>query len=209
MSDDQLELLAFGDSAPSWVPTTPSGRKPANEYELFLALRPDVSNPHGLLCTACEQLQQQKRTATSKLLRPSVWHITVLELGKFTGTYPGDALKAIEAACSSVTRPPVEVTHEGLVSFKPSGACVLTCSSDTQQAVAQLRQDLLVALRGRGVKCKSVSTSHMTLFYDRARALPETALAEPLTWTADGFSLLCSHKGLGHHEVVRHWGAKR
>ena len=204
---DQLDLLGFDDAKPHWVPSTPNGRKPASEYELFLALRPDSVGRHAALRVAVEQLQLRYRAPTSKLLKPPLWHVTLLELGKFTGSYSGDALSAIQAACDGVASRPIAVAHEGLVSFKPSGACVLTCPMDTAQSVALLRQDLAAALKSRGVKCKTPSAPHMTLFYDAAHHLPATALDQPLRWSADGFALLCSHKGLGHHEVVRRWPA--
>lgn len=206
---DQLDLLGFDDARPPWEPTTPKGRKPASEYELFLALRPDIAGQHASLSAAAELLQLRYRAPTSKLRRPSLWHVTLLELGKFTGGYSGEALNAIEAACDGVTSRLTPIAHEGLVSFQPSNACVLTCSADTTQRVAQLRQDLTAALRGRGVKCKTPPAPHMTLFYDGEHHLPMTSLDEPLRWTADGFALLCSHKGLGHHEVVRRWPASR
>ena len=107
------------------MPTTPPGCRPASEYELFLALRPDIDGEHQLRRAAGE-LQQQKRTSTSKLPKPSVWHVSVLDLGKLTANYSGDAMKAIEAASETVARPSPEVTHEGFASNRSSAACVLT-----------------------------------------------------------------------------------
>ncbi|MDR7271907.1 2'-5' RNA ligase [Pelomonas saccharophila] len=207
-ADDQLDLLGFADLDPPWAPTTPAGRKPASEYELFLALRPDVVGQYGALRADVELLQQRYRTLASKLRKPSLWHITLLELGKFKGNYPRAALNAIEAACDSVVSRRIPVAHEGLVSFKPSNACVLTCSATTTQAVTQLQQDLAAAFRSRRIKCKPSSGAHMTLFYDSEHHLPMTPLDQPLSWIADGFALLCSHKGLGYHEPVRYWPAK-
>ena len=93
------------------------------------------------------------------------------------------------------------------MSYQQGSACALTCSPEKQQVVDQLRRNLFVALRNRWIKWKSGSTVHMTLFSDREHHLPMTPLYEPLSWTADGFSLLFSHKGMAHHELVRSWPA--
>ncbi len=207
MSGDQLDLLGFADAEPPWFPTTPAGRKPASEYELFLALRPDIAGQHAALRKPIELLQQRYRTSASKLRKPALWHVTVLEIGKFTGSYSRESLNAIEAACTSVMSRRIPVVHESLVGFKGSMACFLTCSPPTIQAVAQLQQELAASIRNRQVKCKLTSDAHMTVFYDGEHHLPLTPLDEPLSWIADGFALLCSHKGLSHHEVVRSWPA--
>ncbi|MBW8893218.1 MAG: hypothetical protein JF617_14225 [Burkholderiales bacterium] len=96
-----------------------------------------------------------------------------------------------------------------MIRFQPSGAAVLLCTAEAASAIRQLRSALAAALRNVGVTSKASSTPHLTIFYDKLHPIAETALETPLTWQAADFSLVVSHKGLGHHEVVRTWALRK
>ena len=209
MNDEQFDLLGFSEQKQFFHPTPPPGRKLAKYFELFLALRPQRGDA-ARLSTDIRSLRQRFGSGAEREVLPHLWHITLSAIAQFDESFPQAKLDAIQAACGGIACPVIPVVHDRLIGFAPSGACALLCTQETVQAIRHLRATLAAALKSVGISGKASSPPHLTIFYNKQQpAIAETALAAPITWPAVAFSLVVSHYGLGHHEIVRSWDLQK
>ena len=154
-------------------------------------------------------LRQRINSGAEREVPPHLWHIILSAIAQFDESFPQAKLDAINAACRGVVCPAIPIAHDKVIGFQPSGACVLLCTQETEQAIRHLRATLAAALKNVGVSSKASSTPHLTIFYDKHHPTAQTALDVPITWRAVDFSLVISHHGLGHHEIVSSWDLQK
>lgn len=208
MADEQFDLLGFSGPQHFFYPTPPPGRKLAKSFDLFLALRVPPADA-ARMSADIQLLRRRIGSGAEREVPPHLWHITLSAIARFDESFRQATLDAIQAACGGVACPVIPIAHDRVIGFQPSGACVLLCTEETARAIRHLRATIAAALKNVSVSSRASSTPHLTLFYDKHHPTAETTLDVPLTWQAVDFSLVVSHHGLGHHEIVRSWDLQK
>lgn len=205
MSVEQFDLFGPGDSANAFRPTPLPGQAPASKYGLFLALRPRAADA-ARLKAPIDELRTVHGSSTAIAVLPASWHVSLLGIASFKETYPESQMEAIGLACEGVvSNPSIAVVHDRLSHFKPSGACVLSCSSQANDAIRHLVARTAAALKRFGVRSQKGGWAHLTIFYDRRHEIADLPLQPSLSWSASEISLVVSHVGSNHHEIWRSW----
>lgn len=176
------------------------GFDPAPAHTLFFAVLPPASDLPLIERRARALLLQHG--LTGKPIRMDRKHVTLLSLGSYAGAVPQDLVEAASGAAVALTMPSFEVVFDRALSFKGSGAFVLT-GDDAKAPITAFRQALDQALAQAGLRTRPSGTAHMTLAYDD-RHVTEHRI-EPIRFAVEAFFLVDSLVGQGVHRQLGRW----
>ena len=176
------------------------GFDPARTHTLFFAVLPPVSDLPFIERRARTLLVQHG--LTGKPIRMDRKHVTLLSLGSYAAAVPQDLVDAASGVAVALTMPSFEVMFDRALSFKGSGAFVLT-GDDATAPITAFRGALDRALAQAGLRTRPSNNAHMTLAYDD-RHVTEHRI-EPLCFTVEAFVLIDSLVGQGVHRHLGHW----
>ncbi|MGM9484122.1 hypothetical protein ACS5PN_23215 [Roseateles sp. NT4] len=134
-------------------------------------------------------------------------HVSLIEVVEFTEDRlpPLSVVEGAAAAGAQLSDSgSISLQFDRLKSFANHSACVLGCTADSHRRVITVRELLRKLLKQREIKAASVSSSHMTAYYDPAR-MPRDIVVETLSCVTHCLSLILSHKGCTEHETIAEW----
>lgn len=132
-------------------------------------------------------------------------HVTLLEAANLTSELPQPVLDGIKAvAALPRLGGPFSLAFDRLQCFNTHAACVLTCTAEARQKVLVVRDQLVASMKQQGLRPSSVSTPHMTAYYDSARVTGNHPIQQ-MTCSACHLSLLLSYQGCTEHALLGEW----
>jgi hypothetical protein len=204
--NDQLGLFGQEVAPPLFAPRELSNGRRATSYSLFFALCP-APEDRSRCGQYVDVLRREHGSADAKSMAAERLHVSLVEVVAFTREQPPlqslvDAAKA--AAAQLRGSGAISLQFSQLESFDKHPACVLQCTADSRRQVLALRDQLRLWMKRREVKPASISSPHMTAYYDPALIAGKHDV-ETLTCSAPMLSLILSHKGCTEHELVAEW----
>lgn len=185
-------------------------RRPALGYSLFLALRPEDEvakriHQHSLSLHHAHGIDPRGAQAPDRL------HLTLLhfnkQLSKLAMPVPTRGyLEGVTAAITGLRLKSLCIEFDAIRQWPARQLLVLSCTPESNAALLRLRQQLQIHLRQRARHGEASATPHMTLNYRAERmATDQSPLEKPITWQARSISLILSHVGATHHQLIQVW----
>jgi 2'-5' RNA ligase len=175
----------------------------ADDYLLFFALLPPPAVAERMRAQGARLKAQH---GLRQALMPRL-HLTLQPVAAFRHGVPRllvhaaiDAAAGISAA-GRATR--LHFDRAGSMRQAAPTALALHADAPSASALAQWRQPLVRALQRRGLAVEAHNHPHVTLVYGAPVVALETI--QPIDWVAERLSLVLSHRGQGHHEILREW----
>lgn len=200
---EQGRLFSDGPEALPFQPEALPGGATADDYLLFFGLLPPPAVAERM---RVQGAQLKAQHGVHRALMPRL-HLTLQPVAAFKHGVPRlvvhaaiDAAAGIGAAGKAAS---LRFDRAGSMRELAPTALALHGDLPSTVALAQWRQPLVRALHRRGLVVEAHQHPHVTLVY----AAPVVALQaiEPIDWVADRLSLILSHRGQGHHQVLREW----
>ena len=187
-----------------------TARRPALGYSLFLALRPEdeaASRIHRHSLALHQALGINPHGAQT----PDRLHLTLLhfnkQLARLAMPVPTRGyLEGVRTALNGLRLKSLCVEFDALQQWSARQLLVLSCTPESNAKLLHLRQQLQIRLRQRARHGEASATPHMTLNYRAERtATDPSPLENPITWQARSISLILSHVGATHHQLIQAW----
>jgi 2'-5' RNA ligase len=179
-------------------PKPQRGLRPKHNY--FFAFVPP-QEVAARIAAVREELRRQHGLA-GDLVEADRLHVTLYDLGGGDEPMHQAAIHAALAAAATLASPAFEMRFDHAMSFPHSRAFVL--GGDVANAgVAEVRQQLKLALKPAGFPSPHSGAAHMTLLYGEP-LVPRQAIA-PIGWEAGEFVLVHSRLRERHYEWLGRW----
>ena len=137
----------------------------------------------------------------ARLVAPERHHVTIAILDDHA-SLPADLAERMYAIGASIAIEPFRITFNRI---DENGGSVVLLPDGRNASLAQLRRQIVDAMRRRGIKQrKGYSFSpHMTVAYRNGQT--SSQVIDGFGWMVDELVLIDSHVGGSHHEVLRRW----
>lgn len=179
------------------------GRRRINDSgnRLYFGLRPpaDVERQVATIGDGCKNV-----FSLSGRLRLTTLHVTILRVADYPDL-PEHVIFAALQAGAAAESPPISISFDRIMRF-PQAQAVVLCGEGGRKSLTKLHVQLGVAMHNAGLPHNISGTfkPHMTLLYDR-KAVPETMLDCPVSWTAHELLLIHSVLGKTEHDIIDRW----
>lgn len=170
-------------------------------HSLFFAIRPEAGAVAQIRSLAADL--RDRYGLIGKTHAPDRLHITLCHVMTLPDL-PPSVLAAAREAAASITMRPFKISLDRVMSYRNNGALVL-CADDGVAGAEKLQEEVHSALLRILPSIKAPPRQpHLTLLYDRARAVPPHGI-EPISWWVDNFELIDSHQGLTVYRPAGRW----